>query len=77
MFLFGLRWTPQRQFLYNFVTHSRPKLALMSASQLSGVLWAFARLASRLIPVTLQLEALVIIIYVLSSSAVLFVIIPP
>ena len=43
--LFLCRWKPQRQFLYDFVTQSKPKLEAMTAFQLSGVLWAFARCA--------------------------------
>ncbi len=40
---FFSRWQPQRQFLYDFVTHSQPKLVHMSASHLSSIIWAFAR----------------------------------
>ncbi|GAX80854.1 hypothetical protein CEUSTIGMA_g8289.t1 [Chlamydomonas eustigma] len=36
------KWQPQRQFLYDFVTHSQPKLNSMTAFQLSSVIWSFA-----------------------------------
>ncbi|KAF5829938.1 hypothetical protein DUNSADRAFT_15294 [Dunaliella salina] len=37
------RWKPYRQFLYDFVVQSQPKLASLNASQASGILWAFAK----------------------------------
>eukprot|EP00798_Chlamydomonas_sp_ICE-L_P032134 gene32134-16659_t len=38
------KWTPQRQFLYDFVTHSRPKLRALRVAEASSILWSFAKL---------------------------------
>lgn len=40
------KWTPQRQFLYDFVTHSRPKLRALRVAEASSILWSFAKLKS-------------------------------
>jgi len=37
------RWKPYRQFLYDFVVQSEPKLPTLNASQASGILWAYAK----------------------------------
>jgi hypothetical protein len=36
-------WQPYRQFLFDYVTHSRDKLGSLSAAQAADVAWAFAR----------------------------------
>jgi len=37
------RWPPSKQFLYDFVAQSQPKLASLTAPQAAGVMWAFAQ----------------------------------
>lgn len=41
---FGGRWAPGRRFLFDFVTHSGPKIGAWAPQEAANVLWSFAAL---------------------------------